>query len=379
MYGILLVTGNQTHQENYAQAFAADARCRLIAVTDEADVDPRRRALNEQLADRLKLPYLADLGEALKREDVDVVSNCAPPERRGRIAIRCADAGKHLYLDKPLVPRLAEADALVAAVRKAGIKSHMFSHITQGWAMHAKRLVDSKRLGKLRAVHADAFFAKGRTGTARLGALRKEEYPPGRHQMLLAKREFDNVGVYPITLVSWLAGSRFRSVYALTGNYFFKEHQQANVEDFGLLSATLEDSTLVSIAAGRYGWNTHPAAGRNQMVLVGSERAVVVDMNRPRVEVYSDEPPWLPPKDPHPEDPMAFWSSTTEESGAKPKQGWVNVGPTGRSDASYFIDCLAAGRDSDMSVAAAAHGTEVLLAAYRSAATGEVVTLPLPR
>ena len=34
-YGVLLVTGSHTHQENYAAAFAADRRCRLIAVSDE--------------------------------------------------------------------------------------------------------------------------------------------------------------------------------------------------------------------------------------------------------------------------------------------------------------------------------------------------------
>ena len=53
--------------------------------------------------------------------------------------------------------------------------------------------------------------------------------------MVEAKRELDNVGVYPITLVRWLTGKKFRTVYGVTGNYFFQEHQKHNVEDFGLL------------------------------------------------------------------------------------------------------------------------------------------------
>jgi hypothetical protein len=57
----------------------------------------------------------------------------------------------------------------------------------------------------------------------------------------------------------------------------------------------------------------------------------------------------------------------------------VPVLPAARSDASYFLDCLDAGRDSEVNVAEAALATEVLIAGYRSAATGEVVTLPLPR
>lgn len=376
-YGILLVTGSHTHQENYALAFAADKRCQLIAVTDEANIDQKRRDLNERLARALGVPYLPDLGKALERKDVSVVSNCAPPERRGRIAVRCAQAGKHLYLDKSLVPKLPEADALVKAVRDAGVRSHMFSFITQPWAREAKKLLDSGRLGKLQAIHADVFFAKGKNGTAKLGTPRKEEYPPERHQLVEAKRELDNVGVYPLVLVRWLTGKKFRTVLGITGNYFFEEHQKHNVEDFGLISATLDEGLPVTITSGRYGWTTHPSFGVNRMMLVGSERTVVIDANRPRLEVYTDEAPWVPPNI-NPADPMGFWTSTQDEVHVRPKKTWVGLTPA-RSDAGYFIDCLEANRDSEINVAEAALATEVLLAAYRSAAAGEVVTLPLPR
>jgi predicted dehydrogenase len=377
-YGILLVTGSHTHQENYAAAFAADRRCRIIAVTDEPSIDRRRRELNERLAKTLNVPYIPDLAKALARKDVQVVSICAPPERRGRIAVQCARAGKHLYLDKSLVPRLQEADTLTAAVAKAGVKSHMFSFITQPWARAAKSLLQNKRLGQLRSIHADAFFAKGRSGTARLGARRKEEYPPERHQLIEAKRELDNVGVYPITLIPWLTGRRFRSVFGITANYFFQEHQKHHVEDFGLLSCALDDGLTVTIAAGRCGWTSHPAAGVNRLVLSGSERTVVIDANRPRLEVFTDEAPWTPPSA-HPQDPMGFWSSTLDELHTRSKRTWVPVDPAGPSDAAYFLDRLDANRDSEMNVAEAARATEVLLAGYRSAAIGEVVTLPLPR
>jgi predicted dehydrogenase len=376
-YGVLLVTGSHTHQENYGAAFAADKRCRVIAVTDEANIDRRRRELNERLAKVLDVPYIADLAQALARKDVDVVSVCAPPERRGRIAVQCAQARKHLYLDKSLVPRLQEADALVAAVRKVGVRSHMFSFISQPWAREAKALVDAKRLGRLLAIHADAFFAKGRNGTAKLGSRRKEEFPPQRHQLVEAKRELDNVGVYPITLVRWLTGRHFRTVLGVTANYFFQEHQKHNVEDFGLLSCTLDDGLPVTIAAGRFGWTSHPAAGVNRLVLVGSERTLVVDANRPRAEVYCDEAPWAPPNV-HPQDPMGFWSSTQDEVHTRPKRTWVPL-TAAASDAAYFLDRLDGNRDSEINVVEAAHSAEVLLAAYRSAATREVVTLPLPR
>src|SRR5262249_57657043 len=133
-----------------------------------ATVDKRRRELNERLAKSLGVPYLPDLAKALASKDVHVVSVCAPPERRGRIAVRCAQAGKHLYLDKPLVPRLQEADALVAAVKKAGVRSHMFTLITQPWAREARALLQAKRLGKPVAIHPHLFFPNAPAATPQL-------------------------------------------------------------------------------------------------------------------------------------------------------------------------------------------------------------------
>src|SRR5262249_53751204 len=160
--------------------------------------------------------------------------------------------------------------------------------------------------------------------------------------------------------------------------HFCAEHQLNNVEDRGLLACPLEDGPPVTTPAGRPGWTSHPAGGVTRLVLVGSERTAVVDANRPRLEVYTDEPPWAPPNV-NPEDPMGFWVSTQDAVHLRPKQTWVPVRPSVPSDASYFLDCLDAGRESEMSVAEAALTTEVLLAGYRSASTGEVVMLPLTR
>jgi hypothetical protein len=76
---------------------------------------------------------------------------------------------------------------------------------------------------------------------------------------------------------------------------------------------------------------------------------------------------------------MGFWTSTQQAVHAQPKRAWVPIAAAARSDAAYFLDCLDAGRDSEINVGEAALSAEVLLAFYRSAATGEVVTLPLPR
>lgn len=373
------MTGAQTHQENYARAFAADPRCQIVGVSDEPNISQRRRELNDRFARELDVPYVQVLDDALKGDDVHIVSICAEPERRGAIAIKCAKAGKHLYLDKSLAPRLSDADAIVQAVREAGVRSHMFSFITQPWARRAWDAARLPQVGELRAIHADVHFAKGRAGSADLQVRRREQFPPDPQsfQRIESKRELDNTGVYGVSLVRWIAQSEVRTVFCHTANYFFAEHQRQGAEDFGTLLLTFESGVHATVSSGRIGWTSHPAAGTNRVVIVGSKLAASYDANTPHVEVYNDQTPWTPPPV-NPADPMGFWTSTQQEVHTMPKTAWQPIDPTA-SDASYFLDCLDAGRDSEMSAANAAKTTEVLLAGYKSAATGEVVELPMRR
>jgi predicted dehydrogenase len=378
-YGVLLVTGSQTHQENYARAFAADPRCQLIAVSDEPGISRRRRELNDRLARELDIPYLEKLDDALARDDVHVVSICAEPERRGEIAVKCARAGKHLYLDKSLAPRLSDADAIVRAVRDAGIQSHMFSLITQPFAKRASIGARLSNTGDLRAIHADVHFAKARAGSADLSVPRREQYPPdvATFQRIECKREMDNTGVYGVSLVRWIAQSEVRTVFCHTANYFFTEHQRQGAEDFGTLLLTFENGVHATVSSGRIGWTSHPASGTVRVVVVGTKLASSYDPNTPRIEVYNDQMPWTAPPV-NPADPMGFWTSTQQEVHTMPKTTWQPIDAV-PSDASYFLDCLDAGRESEMSAANAAKTTEILLAGYKSAATGEVIELPLER
>ena len=140
-YGILLVAGEHTHQPMYAAAFAADSRCQLIGLTDSADISADRREFNRRLSERLGLPYFQQLDAALARADVDVVSVCAEPQRRSIIIEKAAEAGKHLYLDKPLCGSPSEVRRIVSAVRKSGVFAHMFSQVQWQTAQRTKALL----------------------------------------------------------------------------------------------------------------------------------------------------------------------------------------------------------------------------------------------
>ena len=375
-YGVLLVGGAHTHQENYAEDFAADSRCRLTGVTDEPDVSRRRKALNQRLAGRLGIPLLPDLDGALARQDVHVVSVCAEPERRAEIMVRSARAGKHLYLDKPMTASVDQAEAVVAAVRGSGVVSQMFSQVHAPASARVRKAVDSGSLGELKAVHFDLTFAKGPAGTVSIDRPRAEHEKPRRFELVDSKRELYNVGVYCLVLLDWLLGRRVRRVWAVTANYFFAEHKRNDMEDFAVALMELEGGITATLACGRTGWRSHPMGGMNRTSLIGTGGVASIDAYRPRLEVWADENPWLPPRL-HPQDPMGFWKSTFEEVDATPKQAWVTPPGSARSDVAHFLDCIEAGRQSDVSAERAARVVKVLMAAYQSAATGGFVT-PVP-
>ena len=379
-YGVLLIAGDHTHQPMYSGVFRADPRCHLIGLTDAADITAERRNLNEQLADTLQIPLLPDLDAALARDDVDIVSACAEPIRRGSIIAQAARAGKHLYLDKPLAGSLEDVDAVVAAVRETGVLAHMFSSVPTRSVGRLRQIMDSGQLGELAAVHTDLCFAKGLAGTATLGKPRAESSSPQRYEVAEAKREMSNVGVYALVSLLSVLRRRVVRVSATTGNYFFAEHQANDMEDFAQLLLEFEDGLVATCTTGRTGWQSHPREGVNRTLLIGATGSVAIDAYNPRVEVWSDSPSWAPPPR-NPDDPMGMWV-TPEGSPYRPapKRSWLAtpwLSPA--TDVTYFLDCLEQGRESCVPIQVAADAMEILLAAYQSAAAGQTVSLPLPR
>ena len=372
-YGLLLVSGDHTHQPGYADSLLQGGRCRAIGMTDQDDISPRRRQLNEQMAQRLGIPVLP-LDAALSRGDVHVVSICAEPIRRGPIIVQALEAGKHVYLDKPLAGTAADTHAIVTAATQARVVTQMWSLVRSPSAARMRDAVQAGRLGDLTAFHADLCFAKGTPGTAE-PQVRQETDVPDRYELMEAKRELTNVGVYCLVSLLWLTGNRIQRVAATTGNFFFREHQNNNMEDFGQMTLELEDGMIATLSAGRSGWQSNRDSGLDKTTLIGTRSLETFDAHHPRLAVWSDAPAWSPPQI-DPEDPMGMWGGPKKpEHVPAPKQSWLLPAAPAKDDFTHFLDCVQAGRASDVPAELASHATEALLAGYRSAATGKIVEL----
>lgn len=78
----------------------------------------------------------SDVGAFL--DAVDAVAFAVPPDVQAPLAVRAAEAGKHLLLEKPVALSVSDADKLAAAVDAAGVASvvfftHQFNTEIRAW------------------------------------------------------------------------------------------------------------------------------------------------------------------------------------------------------------------------------------------------------
>jgi UDP-N-acetyl-2-amino-2-deoxyglucuronate dehydrogenase len=99
----------------HAQAIADTPGARLAALCASS---PERAA---EAAAHFGVAADHRLDAVLARPDVDVVCICTPSGLHAEQAIAAARAGKHVLVEKPLALSLADADAMIATAREAGV------------------------------------------------------------------------------------------------------------------------------------------------------------------------------------------------------------------------------------------------------------------
>ena len=160
VYGVALLS-NAMHQSGYAPGMARHPRLRVLVLADDPGQEPLVVQRNRDLADELGVSYIEDVDAALRWPGVEVVSVCPQIERRGEVVRRAAASGKHLWLDKPLAPTVADCTAIVDMLQITGQKTSIVSHLGYDHIQQARRWIAQGGIGDILAIHADVHFAKG--------------------------------------------------------------------------------------------------------------------------------------------------------------------------------------------------------------------------
>jgi len=99
--------------------------------------------------------YETDWRRLIERDDIDLIDIVTPNNTHAEIAIAAAEAGKHVFCEKPLALSLDQAKQMLEAVNKAGV-THMICHNYRfaPAVQFAKKLIEEGRLGKIYHIRA---------------------------------------------------------------------------------------------------------------------------------------------------------------------------------------------------------------------------------
>lgn len=94
--------------------------------------------------------------------DIDLVDITAPNAFHREMALAAIAAGKHVYCEKPLAPRAAEAMEMAKAAATAGVRTQVgFNYLCNPMMALARDLIASGELGEIRSyrgIHAEDYM-----------------------------------------------------------------------------------------------------------------------------------------------------------------------------------------------------------------------------
>jgi myo-inositol 2-dehydrogenase/D-chiro-inositol 1-dehydrogenase/scyllo-inositol 2-dehydrogenase (NAD+) len=335
--GICLIGAGRAgriHARNYLQCIP---NAKLVALVDA----------NSEIAIKTSKEYgiknwYAEHEAALKQEDVDAVVISTPTFTHAKITVDAAEAGKHIFCEKPMALTLKEADKMIVAARKASVKLQIgFMRRFDAEFRTAKRMIENGVIGKPTIIKS--------TGRGP-GLPPQWACDPERSIGMLAE-----VNSHDFDSVRWLMGSDIKRLYAeaeaiavpeLKGKY-------PNFYDNAIVTLRFVNDSLGLIDGAcpvKYGYDARvEVLGTEGVMLVGELQYHAVVICKKETGVYrSTFPSWR----------NRFKEAYLEED-------------------KHFINCiindenpLASGEDGRAAL-------EAVLAATKSLREGKPITLPL--
>jgi len=97
-----------------------------------------------------------DYEKMLKEADIDAVDICLPHDLHADVSIAASEAGKHVIVEKPIAITIPEADSMIAAARKAGaILMVALNERYDPVHERIKHMIDEDELGQLLCIRID--------------------------------------------------------------------------------------------------------------------------------------------------------------------------------------------------------------------------------
>jgi predicted dehydrogenase len=341
------LVGSQFVSSIHCEALRSVPGTEIVAVTSATAEHAR------SFAERHQVPkWFTDYRRMFQLPELDMVVLGLPNDLHCDATVAAAEAGKHVVCEKPLCLNLAEADRMIGACARAGVK-----------LMYAEELCFTPKYVRLKQL-----VDEGALGTIHL--VKQAEKHDGPHAAWFwdVRRSGGGVtmdmGCHAIEFFRWLLGgpgrkARVESVYADMGTYVHVEKTRG--DDSSTLIFKMEGGAT---AIAEESW-TKPGGMDDRAEVYGSEGVAFADLLRGNaIHTYSQR----------------GYGYAVEKAGAT--QGWSftiyeeawNYGFP--QEMAHFVDCV---RNDTVPLCTGEDGKAVLeaiFAAYASAAERRCIDLP---
>ncbi|MFH1737764.1 MAG: Gfo/Idh/MocA family oxidoreductase [bacterium] len=316
-----------------------------LVVCCDVDEEKGRKA-----AEEFGCVWERDYENVLTREDIDVVHICTPSGMHSDMGVAAAHAKKHVLCEKPIDIQLSKIDALISACDEERVAlGCIFQARTMPAIEHLKEAVDKGWLGNLIL------------GEMHQKWYRKQEYYDSRDWLgtwdLDGGGALMNQGTHAVDLLQYIMGP-IDSVFAHVGTLA----HTIDVEDTAVAAVKFANGAMGTIVTTTSVW-----PGQNRLFEVhGTKGTVAIEYDSISQWKLMDGPE-EPPSDVRQD--SGRQATASDPAGLERKWHFLQI--------EDFYTGLRTNRAPLVTGQEARKAVEIILAIYRSARTGEPVSLPL--
>lgn len=230
--------------------------------------DPYEEAARE-CAQRYAIPaYQQDYRAILEHPDIEAVVICSSTDTHAGIIEEAAQAGKHIFCEKPIALDLASIDRALDAVRRAEVKLQVgFNRRFDANSRRVRRAVDQGEVGR----------------PCILSVVSRDPAPPSIEYIRASGGMFLDMTIHDFDMARFLIGSEVEEIFAQAGALNNPEIGVAGDADTALVLLQFSNGALGTISNSR-----QAAYGYDQRVeLLGSAGAISTENNYPNTAILS--------------------------------------------------------------------------------------------
>jgi len=213
-----------------------------------------------ELAEKLGIEKIyADYKEMLADKEIDAVLICSSTDTHADIAIDAANAGKHIFCEKPVDLTPEKVQAVIEAVKKAGVKLQVgFNRRFDHNFAHVKSMVDSGKVGDVHIVKITS----------------RDPAPPPAKYSAVSGGMFLDMTIHDFDMARFLADSEVTEIYANAACLVDPEIGKAGDIDTAIITLKFENGALGVIDNSR-----RAAYGYDQRIEVFGNKGAAVASN----------------------------------------------------------------------------------------------------